>query len=554
MTRDINGAQHSAAHAEIMPAARLETQKWLLEFGAAWRDGPPLGATRAPSKRLLVDRSERAPVLARLPSLPRRVHGRVHGLARGLVANAAISVIVGLLAALLAACAPASTDARVVASPTAAALPSWSVAPHLVDQPVPPVIAPSDPAVVYEAGVLGDESGLITAHSQRIFRRSDDAGATWRDLSVPDGGLGGYTLDSLALWVDPANAQNVLATLARALPEQGQPACPTNRGAVAFARQAGAMAYTPASGPAGCQLQYFSADGGAHWSELRFPVPGAISNGDSVWSDVDSQRGLRQLQSQGERLYTAIHYRGQDILTRIMVSQDHGATWNLADGGLYGEDRGICEFLAAPDAATLFATTGAPACDQLGPYGSITLWRSDDAGAHWMRLGPLPDTSGQLIGAFTSPGQADFALYIITEPVRGRGYQHAWASEDGGRGWQAAPDPGAAMFLSEPHDGSFISVSSLPYRAAQATPATAGTRTPSSDATQDGQATRDWRPGQASWRPIARPPLNVEDVAQIVDTIESYVQNGRRSLWAVIASRNPNGEGMVFSVRVAQLS
>jgi hypothetical protein len=467
-------------------------------------------------------------------------------------------VILGLLATLLAACASAKHDARALASPTSAKLASWSVAPQLVSQPVPPVVAPSDPSVVYEAGVLGDASGVVTAHSQRIFRRSDDAGTTWRELAIPDGGLGGYTLDSLAIWVDPANAHNVLATLARALPQQGQPTCPTSRATVAFARHGGASAYTPASGPSGCQLQYFSADGGERWSEMRFPVPGAISNGDLVWSDVVTHRRLRQLQSQGTRLYTAIHYLGVENVTRILVSQDAGATWNLADVGLYGTDRGICDFLAAPDSITLFATIGGPACDQLGPYGSngsIILWRSDDAGAHWHQLGALPDASGQLIGTFAFPGHADFALYIITEPVRGRGYQHAWVSEDGGRGWQAAPDPGAAMFLCEPHDGSLIIISYPPDRAVLSTPASAGKQTPSSDATDDGLAIRDWRPGQARWRPIARPLLTVEDVghAQIVDTIESYTRNGGHALWAVIASRNANGDGMVFGVRTAKL-
>jgi hypothetical protein len=436
-----------------------------------------------------------------------------------------------------------------------------------VDQLVPPIIAPSDPEVVYEAGVLGDASGVVTTHSQRVFRRSDDAGATWHDLSVPDGGLGAYTLDALAIWVDPANAHHVITTLARDLPEQGQAACPTNPAAVAFAGRLGAHAQTGASGPAACQLEYFSADGGVRWSELRFPVPGAIDNGDIVWSDVVSQRGLHRLQSQGTNLFTAIHYRGQARLTRIFVSHDQGATWRLADGGLYGEERGICDFLVAPDTATLYATTGAPGCDPLAAYGFITLWRSDDAGAHWNRLGLLPGSSGQLIGVFKAPGQADFTVYICTaDPAGAYAYSHAWASADGGRVWQEAPDPGdaffnGAMFLSESHDGSLIvitpprvpAVASPP--APRATLGIVGTQTPSSDANQAGQPVSAWRPGQPGWRPIARPLLRVADVghAQIVDTIESSPQRGGQTLWSVIASRNAAGDGMVFSVHTANL-
>jgi hypothetical protein len=464
------------------------------------------------------------------------------------------------VAALFATFARGTNDTRVIASPTVGALASWSVTPRLVDQPVPPIIAPSDPAVVYESGVISDKAGVVSADSQRVFRRSDDAGATWRNLPVPDGSLGAYTLSYLAIWVDSANANNVIATLTRHLPEQGQQDCPTNRAAVAFARQGGTAANIPASGPSGCQLQYFSADGGEHWSEMRFPVSGAISDSDVVWSDVVSQRRLRSLQSQGTRLYTAIHYRGNESLTRIFLSQDRGAAWDLADIGLYGGDRGICDFLAAPDSTTLYATTGAPACNQYYPSQSVTLWRSDDSGAHWNKAGQLPDDFGQLIGAFKSPGHADFTLYIITDPQRGRGYTHVWASEDGGREWKAAPDPGSAtsgnLYLSEPRDGSFIVISLPSYSELQSTPATPATQTASPDANLGDHAIRSWQPGQTSWRPIAQPVLTTADIyhSQIVDVVESHAHNRERALWAVIASRNANGDGMVFSVRMARLS
>jgi hypothetical protein len=65
-----------------------------------------------------------------------------------------------------------------------------------------------------------------------------------------------------------------------------------------------------------------------------------------------------------------------------------------------------------------------------------------------------------------------------------------------------------------------------------------------------------WRPGQARWRPIAQPLLTEADIFhhQIIDTVESYAQNGKRALWAAIASRNANGDGMIYSVRMARLS
>src|SRR5262249_32670566 len=155
-------------------------------------------------------------------------------------------------------------------------------------------------------------------------------------------------------------------------------------------------------------------------------VLGSITSG---WSA--SQRTLNQLQSQGTLLYTAIHYRGESGLVRIFVSQDHGTTWNLADTGLYAADHSICDFVAALGSTTLYATTGASECFQVITPQPITLWRSDDAGAHWSQVGQLPGVAGQLIGAFKPAGRAEFTLYITTSDTkRGPGYASAWASED----------------------------------------------------------------------------------------------------------------------------
>ena len=319
--------------------------------------------------------------------------------------------------------------------------------------------------MVYEAAVTG-------TNGEHVFRRSDDAGATWRDLPLPDPSLGAYsfTLSGLDLWVDPANAKNVITTEARSLPKQY---CPNQRTFDA------------------CQLQYFSADGGDHWSKMQFPVPGSITITSRVSQRTLDQPMPSQLQSQGSRLFTAIHYRGDKSLVRIFASQDRGATWNLADTGLYAADRGICDYLVVPDSTTLYATTSASGCDLKDPSSSTTLWRSDDAGAQWTRLNKLPGAGGYLIGAFESPDHANFTLYIaVSDREFGPGFRHAWASEDGGQAWAEAPDPdpeapegqSVRSFLSEPHDGSLIITNSFRHG-----------------------KFLSWRPGQVSWDQIAQP-------------------------------------------------
>jgi hypothetical protein len=259
MSKEMNNAQRSAAH-DTVPEALLEIHQRLLEDGAAWRDELSVGATPSTKagvepmtpQRSTIERHRSGTIQAQPTHTPRRDVSW----SRRLIASAAIIVVVGLLAALVATFARGRGETRSAAPPTPGPLASWSVAPHLATEPVPPLLAPSDPSVVYEARITG-------ANSEHVFRRSDDAGATWRNLPVPDSILGAYTLSYLAVWVDPANAKNVIATLSRQTPpEENDRLCPTVRATVAFALQGALAPSMPASGAGGCHLQYFSADGG----------------------------------------------------------------------------------------------------------------------------------------------------------------------------------------------------------------------------------------------------------------------------------------------------
>jgi hypothetical protein len=560
MNKDLNDARRSSDGSQTIPAELHEMHQRLLEDGARWRSEIPLVTAdhvwayegSAPvAHRATSERRDSAAVKTPPPHPTRRDTN----LARGLVASLAILLVVGLLATIFATFGRGKNGARLATTPTAGVFAPWTVVPRLANQPAPPIIAPSDPAVVYEAALTGP-------NSEHIFRRSDDAGATWRDLPVPDGGLSAYALGDLAIWVDPANAQNVVATLGRLLPPGNERDCPTLGATAGFARQGAATPNTPGSGSGGCHLQYFSADGGLHWSEMRFPVPGSMTSGWGV-----SLRTLTVLQSQGTRLYTAIHYRGESGLVRVFVSQDRGATWTLADNGLYGQGHSICDYRVVPDSNTLYATTGRDECFQMITPQPITLWRSDDAGAHWSQMGQLPGSAAILISAVKRSGHPEPALAIAAfDKARAERSERAWVSEDGGRQWTAAPDQSVNdtlnVFMGGPRDGSLIqitqSLGAILQPLPQGTPTTPGiaTATPSPVGVSGGATSRphadftSWSPGQTGWRQIAQ---SLEGTDVVYAAVSHDAKNGTPLLWAVTTSADVAGNA-TYSVRTVTLS
>ena len=76
------------------------------------------------------------------------------------------------------------------------------VAPHLANQPAPPMLEPSETHIP-----SCSSAGIAGAHFAYVFRRSDDAGATWRNLSVPDSILGAFTLGHIAILGGPGKRE-----------------------------------------------------------------------------------------------------------------------------------------------------------------------------------------------------------------------------------------------------------------------------------------------------------------------------------------------------------
>src|SRR5690348_5204793 len=229
-------------------------------------------------------------------------------------------------------------------------------------QPGLPVVAPSDPRVVYE---------YADNRQGPVLRRSDDGGATWSDLAIPGADTAGASVSALHLGVNPADASNVFLRadlgFARGDPN-GCPADATQKGAI-------------------CPREYYSTDRGVHWNALHLPVPGTLFDG-----GVFFFYPWWILQAQGSRLYAGMLNTTTPLATapdiRITGTEDGGKTWRLVDAGLAAQGLNVCDYIAAPSGETLFART-ASVCrssDPTTPPTARRLWRSEDAGAHWAEV------------------------------------------------------------------------------------------------------------------------------------------------------------------------
>ena len=401
-------------------------------------------------------------VPARSPiSLAHHTHRR--RLVSAVSAVAAVLVIALIVAALFASRArtPATTGNVGNQTPTpTSGTQGWVSVPALSNSHTQPVIAPSDPRVVYEQ------------QPQSVgMRRSDDDGAHWHDLSLP---VQASDVQSLLIMVNPAKPQNVFLALNLAQSSSSCPASQTSTSQV--------NAYAGGS----CQVQYASADGGAHWALMHWNPGVSASNGPV---------SVGQLVAQGNRLYSLFFDSQQR--QRIIVSTNGGATWQFADEPLLAQQQGLCNFAAAATGSTLFAFAQSGACGLPVGYlansrasaqaqSGLTVWRSDDAGAHWAQVGMFPYQSPDT-QAFLALGNDASQPLLVGAAGIGASYTRV-ISTDGGATWQTLPDRGlpgsvtsgffARTALS---DGSLLSAQSAP----------------------GGNAFYAWKPGDQAWHQIS---------------------------------------------------
>lgn len=505
-----------------LPPALSELDGALLRDGAVWRrrlpdasraaqravarlHGTPRGASSSPST-YQASRTEPRAAIRSAPS------PRAAGRTRGLVAVAAAVAVVGLLAALLHALNPVrgltttATRGTPTASPAAATATStpnpWTALPGYDDPATRKlVVEPSDPRVAY-AILAGAPSGATVTPSKFAppptyqLRRTDDGGASWRALNLPiaepqNGQESDYGIQSLA--VSPADANTVFVAI--------------QLGTASLCDQ-----YVGSGlGKSGsvCLAQYVSRDGGQQWQPLRLPAIAPQQPGQSAL-------GAR-ITTQGDRLYATIGdfcaCGGTEPTGRIGVSTDGGLTWTLADAGLVNQGRGADRFAVSPSGSALFAvaepvdaTLTPVSATPPYPPGSLELWRSDDAGASWMRIGAVPHNAANDLAVAPTGDVAHPVLYLVTDADASAGTFTKLAapilsrSLDGGQTWAPVAvtglPSGASIEPSLPatlDDGSaLVSVS-----------------------VSGGSALYAWAPATSAWRRIA-PPFTAGTVSALI--------------------------------------
>ena len=323
-------------------------------------------------------------------------------------------VVVTLLALVL----QGAFAGRATVGPTKSQTGKWQILDKLTWKRSPlgqqlPIIAPSDPRVVYEYTNLmtgpAETSKTVTYAS---LRRTEDGGESWKNLPLP------LPLDDISIVdirVSPLSARVVFMSLW----DRSSAVCDPASGVV---------------GEWGCQRGYISANGGDTWQAQALPVRGVLDTSGAIVA-------------QGSSLYASNACTG-DSCAHLLTSDDGGLSWHVMDDQITAAKQHICGLAAPATGQTVYAVASRVACDQ--PPSTQSLWRSHDAGAHWAQIGPLLPNSqvGQSYTVLsntllTTRGAERSALLYLNQPYIASAGTSFWYSEDSGAIWKqtpAAPD------------------------------------------------------------------------------------------------------------------
>ena len=348
-----------------------------------------------------------------------------------------------------------------------------------------PVLAPSNPQVIYQ--ILSPSAPL---------RRSTDSGKDWQSYPLPE-----HLADGVNLYVSPLDANTVFLSAQYLEPPQDGAQCLETP-----------EARPPAAGY-DCVAQWVSHDGGTHWRTPRLPLGAPLADlAPPFWAGTP-----QFVQAQGQMLVGAL-YCYQPLCGnteyRIVTSADGGLSWQFADADIAAGRHYVCDLAPVTNSATIFAVSADISCTTalagMTPSGitPLTLWRSDDAGQHWSRIGILPtDVGGRLL---VEPDPA------VGQPLL---YGNMYASVDGGNTWHAAPRAGLptqiqVQMLGVRRDGSLL-VGALPMKVATGQSVT--------------ETIYHWRAGDTSWQQVGLPlPSFVKNLTMTRDT------SGQEALWVTL--------------------
>jgi hypothetical protein len=382
-----------------------------------------------------------------------------------------------------------------------------------------PAIAPTNPSVVYDT-----QAEAAQLHVAATMRRTDDGGKTWHALPLP---VAADHVGFLGVAVSPLDARTVFLDMV----DDTAADCPANR--TQQNTEAG-------NGHVSCSLQYTSVDAGEHWTATNLPLadgtqPGVLTAG----ADAGGAGQLleRSLHAQGNTLYAGFACVGAQWCTRLVSSADGGLTWQFADEQIVPHGGRACDYAVSAGGTTLFALTAAKDCSGNANV-ELTLWRSDDSGAHWTRVSTLSTPDERNLFLTTDAASGKQLLYTMLPritslatdkmggkyPIFSADPANLKVSADGGKTWQNAPSNGIPAdlkldsntgILGTLHDGTVVVEFSV--TSAQGTRVgTPSAFSPPSTASAvsmpgyfAGGTLFAWKRGDTQWHQIA-PPLNQE--------------------------------------------
>lgn len=443
----------------------------------------------------------------------------------GAVAATAALAIVGAVAALFLSVAPGHPSGTPNGAGSSAQHGHWVTLDELAanvefDANDLPAVAPSDPRVVYESLVYGIQQGKAGT-----LRRSDDGGATWNNLPLP---VPAAHVGHAGFLVSPLDAHIVFLTLV----DTNGADCPAGTTQPLTEGNPGAVI---------CWIPYTSTDGGNHWKQTKLPAPGSLTP--NITNNNATSLATALGPDGKARLYAVLECAGAETCTRLVASADGGVSWQYADAQLMAAGvKNVCASSADPRSTGVYAVTSASADCGWQAQQPLTLWRSDDAGAHWKQLGQLatPNIRGLQVAHPLGGSALIYAVeprttQMSTDKMGGKyplfsaDPADVKGSTDGGAAWTNAPSAGITSGLKPYFDVGALGTLSDGSIVIECVSASA-------EDNFSGGTLFAWKPGDKAWRQLA-PPLSWEAGALTVIPSTGGV-TGNDTLYLVMVDRD----------------